>query len=119
MHYRLAVLRRVRHGSARDAHWPIDLVGATGSQRVGNLSGGAVEAWTLYGLEIHIRHLRRLIGDGFRLQSLQLDDLQDYVQRRSHDKGLRGRKVTTATIKKELVTFRGLRRRSDRHYARL
>ena len=75
---------------------------------VGSLSGGAVEPSTLYGMQIHFKHLRRLFGDRFRFQYLKLDDLQEYVQSRGREKGLRGRKVTTATIKKEIVTLRGM-----------
>ncbi|MCG8584592.1 MAG: hypothetical protein MI757_07770, partial [Pirellulales bacterium] len=46
------------------------------------------------------------MGSTLPLHELELADLQDYVDRRSKEKGNRGRTVSPATIKKELTTLR-------------
>ena len=70
-----------------------------------NLPAGANEATTLSGMRTHQRHLERLLGSGFAVQRLTSADLQTFIEKRSKEKGFRG-KVTTTTIKKALVTFR-------------
>jgi hypothetical protein len=42
----------------------------------------------------------------FPLPDLSLADLQQHVDRRSKKPGLRGRKLSPATIRKEIVTLR-------------
>lgn len=66
---------------------------------------GSLEATTLRGMQIHIGHLQRLLGRKLALRHLDVAKLQQYVDQRSKAKGLRGRKVSGATIKKELVTL--------------
>ncbi len=66
----------------------------------------SLEASTLGGMQLHRRHLQRLIGKRFDAQRLSLDDLQAYVRKRAKEKGSRGRNVGQNTINKELVTFR-------------
>lgn len=77
-------------------------------QFLGSLGSGSIEDSTLYGMKIHIKHLKRHLGANFRIQQLQFDDLQGYVDQRSQDKGLRGRDLSPTTIKKELVTFKAV-----------
>jgi len=70
-----------------------------------SLPNGSVEDNTLDSMNIHIKHVTRILGDGFRIRSLQQADLQGYVEQRSKEKGLRGKKVCATTIKKEFATF--------------
>ena len=69
---------------------------------------GSLEENTLSGMEIHFTHLFRVLGKSRLLRSLTLENLQDYVDARSKDDGLRGKKLSPATIKKELTTLRTL-----------
>jgi integrase len=72
---------------------------------VSSLPNGSVEDNTLDSMNIHIKHLTRIFGGRFRTNTLQLADLQRYVEERSKEKGLRGKTVCATTIKKELGTF--------------
>jgi integrase len=73
-----------------------------------NLRSGSIEDSTLYGMKIHINHLKEHLGANFRIQELQFDDLQAYIHRRSQDKGLRDRNLSASTIKKEMVTLKAI-----------
>ncbi len=57
-------------------------------------------------MKIHQRQLEKHFRKDFLIPSLTLTDLQGYVERRSRDNGLHGRKVTAVTIKKAIVTLR-------------
>lgn len=70
------------------------------------LPNGSLEHTTIHGMQIHRRHLERHFGPKYIVQRLSLDDLQQYVAKRSRENGLRGRTVGAVTIKKEIVTFR-------------
>ena len=70
-----------------------------------NLPAGTNEATTIDGMRLHQRHLERLLGSEFHVQQLTTSDLQGFIEKRSKEKGIRG-KVTATTIKKALVTFR-------------
>jgi len=69
---------------------------------------GALEQSTIQGMKTHLKHLRRVLGASFVLSEVKLEDLQQYVQQRSRDKGIRGKTLSSATIKKELTTLRTL-----------
>jgi len=71
-----------------------------------SLPTGSLEDSTLNGMRIHERQLYRFFGQGFAIQKLTTADLQRYVDRRTKDKGLRGRPVTAITIKKAVITLR-------------
>lgn len=73
-----------------------------------SIPAGSLEDSTLTGMRIHLRHLGRILGARFSLPTLSLEDLQQYVGRRSKDKGIRGKRLSPATIKKELTTLRTL-----------
>ncbi len=73
-----------------------------------NLRTGSIEDSTLYGMKIHMKHLKQHIGANFRIQQLKFDNLQEYVHRRSQDDGMRGRKLSATTIKKEMVTLKAI-----------
>lgn len=70
------------------------------------LPEGNLELSTITGMKIHQRQLERHFGKRFSISGLKLTDLQGYVEKRSRDKGLRGRTVTAATIRKAIVTLR-------------
>jgi hypothetical protein len=70
------------------------------------MPAGSVEEITVEGMHTHERHLYRLLGEKFLIQNLTSVNLQGYIERRSVERGLRGRKVTGTTIKKAIVTLR-------------
>ena len=72
---------------------------------VEGLPSGSIEDSTLDCMRIHMRHVARLLGKQLSLRSLEPAHLQEYVERRSKEKGLHGKTVGATTIKKELVTF--------------
>lgn len=73
-----------------------------------NLPSGSLEDSTINGMRIHEGQLYRVLGKKFAVQKLTTLDLQRYVDRRSKDKGMRGRKVAPTTIKKAIITLRTL-----------
>ncbi len=72
---------------------------------VGSLPAGGLEQTTLDCVGIHVRHLKRVLGEHAKIQSLELQHLQDYVDERAKATGRHGRKISATTIKKEIVTF--------------
>ena len=70
-----------------------------------SLPEGSMEANSLYTAKIHMNHLRRILGARFVVKDLSLSDLEKHVRKRSTEKGIRGRRVSPTTIKKELATF--------------
>lgn len=72
----------------------------------GALPEGNLEQSTITGMKIHQRQLEKHFGKTFTIASLTLSNLQGYIEKRSRDKGLRGRKVTAETIRKAIVTLR-------------
>jgi len=66
----------------------------------------SLEPSTVYGMRLHFNHLRKHLGDAFPIGELSLADLQQYVDRRAKAKGTNGRKLSPATIKKEIVSLR-------------
>ena len=73
---------------------------------IASLPEGSLEESTVAGMNVHIRHLKRIMGGKLSLHEMQLGELQDNVDVRSNEKGRRGRAVSPATIKKELTTLR-------------
>jgi len=73
-----------------------------------SIPDGTLEESTLTGMRTHFRHLHRILNSSFSLTTLSLEDLQRYVDRRSKNKGIRGKSLSPATIKKELTTLRTL-----------
>lgn len=71
-----------------------------------SLPADSLEGTTLNGLRMHERQLYRFFKKSFPIQKLTMADLQKYVDHRSKDKGLRGRRVTPVTIRKALITLR-------------
>jgi hypothetical protein len=71
-----------------------------------SLPAGSVEQSTRQGMDIHIAHLRRVLGDGLIVAGISTSDLQCFVDARALASGMRGRTLSAATIKKELITLR-------------
>ncbi len=61
---------------------------------------------TIEGIELHFKHLVAVLGEHFPIRQLKLADLQGYVDRRSKAKGTSGKRLSPATIRKEIVTLR-------------
>ena len=70
--------------------------------------GEAHEDTTLDTFETHAKHLVGTFGGGFAVGALHAADLQAHIDRRARAKGRRGRKLSPATVKKELGTFSGI-----------
>lgn len=73
---------------------------------IARIPEGSMERSTLAGMEIHIAHLKRLLGRDLCLTELSANDLQTYIAKRSQEDGRGAKRVSPATVKKELVTLR-------------
>jgi hypothetical protein len=93
---------RLPHRKANARHWAF----RTCSLYWAKLPEGNLEQSTITGMKIHQRQLERHFGKRFAISALKLTDQQGYVEKRSRDKGLKGRTVTAATIRKAIVTLR-------------
>jgi integrase len=71
-------------------------------------SCGSMEATSLSTVEMHLRQLRDTLGDGFAIARLKQVQLQAHVTRRAQDKGIRGRKLSPVTLRKEVGSFRAV-----------
>jgi len=63
---------------------------------------------TLKGEKKHLRHLCRVLKDKTRIDRVGLDELKKYVKKRRTEPNRAGGKVSDATIRKELVTYKQL-----------
>lgn len=70
-----------------------------------SLPPGAMEANSLETVELHMRHLKRILGARFFVQNLTLPILQSYVEARCRQKGRSGQHISPVTVRKELTTF--------------
>jgi integrase len=70
-----------------------------------DLPPNSLEQNTIYTIKIHLTHIKRLLGERFRIDSLSFSELQRYVDKRSADIGQRGKNISSVTIKKELTSF--------------
>lgn len=73
-----------------------------------SLPEGSLEPGSIAMMQIHRRHLERYFGKRLQLKLLKFADLQGYVSKRSQDPGIRGRKLSPSTIKKEINTLRAV-----------
>jgi integrase len=64
------------------------------------------ERRSVEGIELHFKHLASALGERFPIRELKMSDLQEYINRRAKAKGMYGRRLSPATIKKEIVTLR-------------
>lgn len=70
-----------------------------------SLPPGALEGTTLETAKVHMKHLKSVLGETFAVRNLNLKILQNYVNDRSEEVGIRGKKLSPVTIRKELGTF--------------
>jgi integrase len=70
-----------------------------------SLPEGAIEENTRLTMEIHLRHLQRILGANCRVRDINRQTLQGYINKRAKETGLRGKKLKPATIKKDMTTF--------------
>ena len=68
-------------------------------------ANGSMEANSLATVRIHLGHFAGSLGERFHMQDLTLGQLQDHVNRRSR-KMYRGKKLSPATLRKEVATLR-------------
>jgi hypothetical protein len=66
----------------------------------------SLEERTTERIELHFKHLLGALGDRIPVRELKLADLQGYVDIRAKAKGMNGRRLSAATIKKEIVSLR-------------
>jgi len=57
----------------------------------------------------HRSHLIRILGGGEQMRNIGVEQLQQYVNRRSRQKARTGQRIQPVTIRKELATFRQIR----------
>ena len=67
---------------------------------------GSLEQSTLDGIQLHFKHIIGTLGERFPIQELSMAELQRHVDCRAKNKGLHGKKLSPATIRKEIVTLR-------------
>lgn len=66
----------------------------------------SLEANTVANIRMHFRHITGRLGEAFPIAELSLSDLQQYVDRRAKAPGTNGRRLSSVTIKKEIVSLR-------------
>jgi integrase len=71
---------------------------------------GAKSANSIATERTHLDHFIEILKGSTPIDSIGVAELQNYVTKRSKDKGIRGRKVQPETLRKELVTFGTMRR---------
>ncbi|QDU52110.1 tyrosine-type recombinase/integrase [Gimesia panareensis] len=75
------------------------------NQYLENIPEGALEENSLYTAKIHMKHHKSILGSKFSFKNIDVDALQNYINKRSQQKGRRERIVSTTTIKKEIGTL--------------
>lgn len=71
-----------------------------------SIPAGSIEESTRRGMKTHVKHLERILSRTANIHTMEASDLQRYIERRSLAKGLHGRLISAATIKKEVITLR-------------
>lgn len=66
----------------------------------------SLEQTTLNGILLHFKYFVNAWGAEYPIPDLTLLKLQEYVDSRAEDSGMHGRTLSSATIKKEIVTLR-------------
>jgi integrase len=69
-------------------------------------SHGALEENSLMTVRLHLNHVEKTLGKNFRLATLKQPDLQKHIDRRAKAKGIHGAKLSAATLRKEIASFR-------------
>lgn len=66
----------------------------------------SLEPNTVQGIRIHFDHLIGFFGKDICISDLTLAELQRYVDKRSNDRGIKNRRLSPATIQKEIISLR-------------
>ena len=69
---------------------------------------GSLESTSIKTMKTHQNHLLRILGRHRYVGNLSNADLQSYIQKRSQEKGIRGRNISATTIRKEVTTLRSV-----------
>jgi integrase len=75
---------------------------------LGTHANGALESNSLTTIKIHLSHMTATLGESFRVQKLTQPDLQKHIDRRTKAKGIHGAKLSPATLRKEIASFRAV-----------
>ena len=70
------------------------------------LGNGAMEENSLDTTRMHLRHFTRTFGASFPLHTLELGHVQQHIDRRARQKGIRNRLLSPTTLKKEITSVR-------------
>lgn len=77
------------------------------AQYKASLRPGTMEANSISTIKLHLSHIERHVDSQLRVDSFKFQQLQDYADNRSLEKGQKGRPVSPVTIKKELASLSG------------
>jgi integrase len=69
------------------------------------LPEGSLEPTSIRGMKVHQKNLEKHFGQAFSVRMLTANELQEFIQNRSKDRGIRGF-ISASTMKKEIATFR-------------
>ena len=72
---------------------------------LGGINKDSMENSTWKMIEIHVRHLERIMGADRLVTEVSNDTLQKYINTRGGEKGRRGKNVSPTTIRKEITTL--------------
>jgi site-specific recombinase XerD len=67
---------------------------------------GALEKNSLATIQLHLKHVLEFLGDRFVLRELNGQKLQEYLDKRARRRGVRTRRLSPATLKKEIASLR-------------
>ena len=65
-----------------------------------------MEANSLDTVKMHLRHFAKTLGNGFPVQTLDAMHIQQHINRRCRQKGIRKKFLSTTTLKKEVGSMR-------------
>ncbi len=81
-------------------------LGKVCSDYINSYAYGAKEKSSLKTEQHHINHFTRILGTSIPFEDVTTEELQQYVQTRQKEPGIRGHTVQPVTISKELQTYR-------------
>lgn len=67
---------------------------------------GALEANSLATIRLHLDHVLHFLGERFAIRDLKSQQLQEYLDKRARRRGVRTRRLSPATLKKEIASLR-------------
>ena len=78
------------------ARQSIRTLGQFGEAFLKSIPDGSLEPSTVQGMQIHLKHLYRVLGKSLVVATLSLEDLQRYVDSRAKGRGQRGQRLSPA-----------------------